>query len=89
MSAWKLVPVIPPRAMVKAGELHTIGTPHTMWKQMLSAYPDPTTDEALVERVARAIYEARKGVWDRADAIDRKDHRRYALAAIRAMEEKP
>lgn len=60
---WKLVPVIPPRAMVKAGELYTIGTPHTVWKHMLSASPDPATDEALVERVARAIWDERCKHW--------------------------
>lgn len=78
MSAWKLVPVVPPPAMVKAGELHTIGTPHTVWKHMLSASPDPTTDEALVKRVC--------------DTIVDNEHlplREFAIILIRAMGEKP
>ena len=93
MSAWKLVPIEPTPAMLsEAGKyadhcaVHNYGGPPDAdgtWDAMLAASPDPTTDEALVERVARVI----------AKICNAEDHwdlfRAEALAAIRAMEEKP
>lgn len=75
-------------------------------KQSELASPDPTTDEALVERVARAIWEDqckllgkyRKFLhepdsegydWDDLSLSKQNELKRLALAAIRAMEEKP
>ena len=95
MSGWKLVPVEPTPTMLAAdvvktimygefyGDIITVRSDVPMWKAMLSASPDPTEDEALVERVARVI----------AKICNAEDHwdlfRDEAIAAIRAMEEKP
>lgn len=93
MSAWKLVPVEPTPVMARIN-----GSAN--WGRMLSASPDPTTDEALVERVARAIYgddfdamraEARAH-FDQPNGVSAQHEVEFmlerALAAIRAMETK-
>lgn len=91
---WKLVPVEPTLKMNKAGgwadadRLRTACGAEGIWSAMLSASPDPTTDEALVERVARALA-ARDG-WDWKNMPPyREGYRSQARIAIRAMEEKP
>lgn len=52
-----------------------------------AACPDPAADEALVERVARAM--AGKDNWSALDERDRHGWRTIARAALRAMEEEP
>lgn len=55
MSGWKMVPVEPTEEMKNAGDEVSKWTPSALiHAAMLSASPDPTTDEALVERVALA-----------------------------------
>ena len=88
MSGWKLVPVEPTDEMRNYGQFAVSDTPGNGdaadgYCAMLSASPDPTTDEALVERVARVI----------AKMFNEEEHwdlfRDEALAAIRAMAQTP
>lgn len=75
---WKLVPVEPTAGMLsEAGEyadhcaIHNYGASPDAdgtWVAMLAASPDPATDEALVEREARAICETLFGPYDPASA---------------------
>ena len=94
---WKLVPTTPTDEMYEAayelvekrkglwGWDKQVKSPGDLWSAMPSASPDPTTDEALVARLA----------WKIADALGDGLHGNSpgyinaARAAIRAMEEKP
>lgn len=115
---WKLVPTTPTDEMYEAayelvekrkglwGWDKQVKSPGDLWTAMLSASPDPTTDEALVERVKDAIGYQMAAVVSRNNqphmsgdprnrippALRRifdESVRDAALAAIRAMEEKP
>lgn len=54
---WKLVPVKPTGNMCHAVYKRTVDGlfPHSEYRTMLAAAPDPTQDEALVETVAKII----------------------------------
>lgn len=91
---WKLVPVEPVEPMLSTfhGTVEIMVYPdekaasimndRKAWSAMLATSPDPTTNEALVERVARAI------AGSAFDERDRRMWRSLALVAIRAMGEK-
>ncbi len=95
---WKLVPATLTDEMVAAarGSRNSIihdENSRTTYSAMLSASPDPTTNDALVERVAAAIWDNAtvfsKPEWSALEPVERAIYRNAARAAIRAMEEKP
>ena len=89
MTTYKLVPVKPTEEMMNKGWNHTDDSDNMgrLWTAMLAAAPPP--NDALVERVARAIWDDEEDddPWEKSPEHWRDEYRSKARAAIKAIED--